>query len=616
MLKYWLEYNDVMNVSHRLEIYDDAFSGTETEINGNVFLEAASVINPLEAIRGSALRVQLHANTSLTFDDLYSENQKSIPIIYQRDSVEKFKGWLTPDGWYEDFVKNEWLVSFDCVDGLGYLENLSFVDNDTGLQIIGYKTMLEVISLALIRTGVQQNINVDIQVFYTGLADTVSILENATLISDRYIKEDGDTIMSCENVLRDILEPFGACITSRDGEWFIYKPNQLVTSPILSYFRYDYLGVALSPTTSTKDISFNLRSNVNGFYPHHSGENQRIAIKGSIGAYRINYKYGNAKSLIANTKLCTDDSITISEWVILSNTNMTFPVENDCGVSLNVVANGTGVANIETNTIPLTALDILDIKLKLYSSRYPFDLETYFRYQVTLDDGVDIYYLHTQMNWVLNTPTFLTPRTTGVIDFTLTLKTSTLPVTGDVKLIFYTPEAFVAPIGGIVQIKEVIINIADESETAKVGEFHTVQRTSNPSANVESVKEVYTGDNETESYIGALYKVDALTTTMTWFRKGITEEIPILGIMGQEILRMSQNPARKFTGDVFGFYDYLSVVTIDGLDGVFMPISYNYDTLNNTITAELLQIFNDELADIDYSITYDYGNVVTPTIKG
>jgi len=130
------------------------------------------------------------------------------------------------------------------------------------------------------------------------------------------------------------------------------------------------------------------------------------------------------------------------------------------------------------------------------------------------------------------------------------------------------------------------------------------------------VEEVSVGDNPTDVYLGTFYKSDGITPTDTWKRRGVTEAIPLLGIMGQEVLRIQQSPATVFDGDVFGFFDSLSTITIDGVPGTFLPINYGYDTILNKITAKFLRIFNGELTDIEYKITLDYGKVVKPTIKG
>ena len=102
--KYSIIYNDVANIEHECQIYDDTYSDAVIDILGKVFLDHAETDNPLEAIRGKGLRVELEADTDLTYSDLYSEEEKTLPVIYLRDSIQLFSGWLNPEGWFEDYV--------------------------------------------------------------------------------------------------------------------------------------------------------------------------------------------------------------------------------------------------------------------------------------------------------------------------------------------------------------------------------------------------------------------------------------------------------------------------------------------------------------------------------
>ena len=45
-----------------------------------------------------------------------------------------------------------------------------------------------------------------------------------------------------------------------------------------------------------------------------------------------------------------------------------------------------------------------------------------------------------------------------------------------------------------------------------------------------------------------------------------------------------------------------------------MPIEWSYDTYTNIGTQKLLQLYSAELPDIDYKMTFDFGEVVKPTI--
>ena len=48
-----------------------------------------------------------------------------------------------------------------------------------------------------------------------------------------------------------------------------------------------------------------------------------------------------------------------------------------------------------------------------------------------------------------------------------------------------------------------------------------------------------------------------------------------------------------------------------------MPTTYSYNALSNITSLELTEVLNtDILSDVLYELTFDYGNVVEPTIKG
>ena len=152
------------------------------------------------------------------------------------------------------------------------------------------------------------------------------------------------------------------------------------------------------------------------------------------------------------------------------------------------------------------------------------------------------------------------------------------------------------------------------------GENHTFQfNTSDISTKIEDTKKVFNGDNPSDIYIGTIYESDETTPTEEWNR-GDVRKIPLLRYAGEERMAMYSKPLRVFTGDVFGYVDYLSVITIDGFPNVrFMAIEHKYDALANITSLKLKEILNDaggvDYTDVDYELTYDYGNVVEPTIK-
>ncbi len=623
-LKYYIEYNDTVNVLHRFELYDDNYTDPSIEVQGYVTMDYGQVDENLEAIRGQGLRVNLEANANLTYDDLFSEQQKTFKVIYYRAGDILFQGWLNSEGFFEDYVNDRWIVSFDCIDGLGYLDNLAFVNSD-GTNITGVRSQLEVLSLALRRTGIEQDINVDIDVYYTGLADTESVLENVNVNTRRYIKDDDFTVMNCEEVIRDIIEPYGAVLTSYNGQWAIYKPNQLFSNQTATFFRYDYLGNALSPDTVTFDFSLGLGSRLDGFYPHYCNGNQQFTNKSSFGAYRISYKFGEFRPLIDNDTFYSDDGVTIDGWDILPNPKMTIPSAGESGVTFDDDFIGTTTPSLKSTGVNVDA----GVFVSLSSDAI-----------VDADDGLGY-------NNIGNSIVIISLETTSPIDtYYYNINTQTWTNTGSIAAVFIgyktgsnsftdfnineaTPKEGVLKIqyngasrnalinkGFTLLLNRFSLTIDSRSENNIEGKILTFERTDNPASRIEKTREVFTGDDPTDIYLGTLYKTDGITPTDTWYRKGVTEAVSILELMGSETMRMNANTMRIFSGDVYGYFNYLSVITIDGRTGKFGVTKYSYDTKSNIISAEFKQMFGDELTDLNVDEEFDYGNVVEPTIRG
>lgn len=632
-LKYYFEFKDVKNILHRCEIYKDSFVGDAIEVKGSLSLNKAGTEDTLESIRGGGLKIDLEANLNLTFSDFYSENERQYSVKYIRNtSVLLFYGWLSPEGLYESFVDDKWVISLDCTDGLGFLKNLSYVENATGLPFSGKQSALQIIVNCLKRTNLSQNIYSKINIFHENMDLLDDVLAETYLNSNRFVKEDkGVTYMNCDEVLRSVLEPFGACITQYQGSWIIYKPNELFDNTSLNLFAYDSNGLPKTPAKTTFNFSQNLGSQINNFYPHHSNANQQITVDSAIGAYRINYKYGLVNSFFDNIQLKSYWFVPLlyplmDEWNITDYTYLDFPADerglildhltyaNPFPTPLKVMTSDSfafGVNNVLGFNVVLNK-----IGFNVYKSIVKAKLK------VILTDGTNTYYLDNDGLWV-NSDTFISIESSVQLR-NYNIQSAKMPISGNVYIEIYTPIRENTQ-GGLPQLFISECNFYPvnlELEDIE-GENHTFEINENPSTKIEKTKEVFNGDNPSDSFVGTIYEGDQTTPTELWYRNELLVRFtPLLQIMGEERMTMYAKPLRVFSGDVFGYIDYLSVVAIDGIENVlFMPIEYDYDALTNTTKLKLKQILNNPLITnvinkIDYSLDYDYGNVVEPTIKG
>jgi hypothetical protein len=617
-LRYYFQYKNIVGDDYLCQIAKKDYTGVVTEIFGKATIDKGSVKDHLEPIRGGGMTIELEASLELTLEDLYSENEQDFTVKLYKNNKLVFTGYLNPEGVYQSFVRDNWIITLDCVDGLGSLANLSFVD-PLGFPFTGKMKGIDIVYYCLNRSGIVLPINVSINTTYNGLfidADT-EILSKIYLNANRFQKTDGDTIMSCEEVLKSVLDLFCACITQQDGEWYIYKPNELFQDRNVIFKMYDINNVYLG--RKTVKVSKVLGSQINNFYPHHCNGDQKIQIKGSNSAFRINYKYGFVSSLLPNPRLTHDSSLNYDGWTITDTLN--YVINDPTKKSGLFFKNGTFPTTnklLTSDGLPLLIGDLLTLKIKFSvtgSDSLPitkilelkFKIGTHYLKYVP-DNGTT----PADAVWTTNPADSYFIVIYGDGNYQVDLPK--LPETGSLISTIIGTSVYGFGTGGTTNLTDFdLIPTASQNE---VGEFHTVSRASRVSSNVKENKTIFNGDNNGIVYLGAIFKEDQDTVTTVWNRKNSFELSPILKIAAEEELRISQKPLKIFDGSVYGQLPYLSVIEINGINTFFMPIEYSYDTMTNISKMKFLELFCPEISDLVYKFTFDYGNVVKPTIQG
>jgi len=613
-LKYYLYFDD-----YTLNIYKSNYQGTASEIYGTFTLKKSSVDTILSPIRGTALDLSLEANQTLTFDEFLIEDEFTYKTELLKGSQIIFEGYIKPDGCQQSFVNDAWYVNIESNDILGALKDLSFVQSN-GLRFTGKMSVYDVIKGCLDRTRLSLTINTSIEIEYLGYTGA-NILKDIYVRSERFIKNQNDiVIMDCNEVLTSMLNMFSGVITQQDGQWWIYRPNDLELNGYTTFINQD------TDTTFTKNLNAVLGSQINNFYPHHCDGNQQIEVKGAISAYRLNYQYGFTDGFILNPNLNHDEELVFEDWT----TNPSLPED------VEIINNGSlsGLIMKSDLTFPgftvqevLTSNSIIALEGQILTFRAKVSstiVRNMFAFQIRTSDG---YYLENRNgnNKWTTTDISITPVPCGNYRFAEQFVSYELlmpPVPNDctIEIVILVPLIYPNPTfpdsRGLSKVSYVQILDNELQKQGIVGEFHTVTRFDPPSSIVKENQKVFNGDGE-EILIGSIYKADEETLTEFWTRKDKFEELPLLGISAMDDLRIQSNPIKVFSGNILGQIPYMSVITIDNITGLFMPIEYDYDYKTNKSQVKLLEFYNTDIADIQYTISPDYGNnTIRPTIKG
>ncbi len=611
-LKYYLYFDD-----YTLNIYKSNYLGSSSEIFGTFTLKKSSVDTILTPIRGTALELSLEANQTLTFDEFLLEDEFTYKTELLKGSQTIFEGYIKPDGCQQSYVNDAWYVNIESNDVLGALKDLSFVQSN-GLRFTGKMSVYDVIKGCLDRTRLSLTINTSTEVTYVDYAGT-NILKDIYVNADRFIKNENDTvIMDCNEVLTSMLNLFSAVITQQDANWWIYRPNDLQLNGYTTFINQD------TNTSFTKNLNAVLGSQINNFYPHHCDGNQQIEVKGAISAYRLNYQYGFLEGFINNPNLNHNEEMVFTDWT----TNPSLPTANiiivDDALSLSglkmIVREGSGPINVLTsNVFAAYSNSILTFRTKVTTRQtggFYIGTGVQFIIKITTSDG---YFLNGNNQWSL-TDSFIRVRTKARYNVENSLSYELLmpPVPNNCDITVIICEVRLTLGSSEISAGINYIQILDNEiqKNGIVGEFHTVTRSEPPSSITKENQKVFNGDGS-EILIGSIYKDDLETPTNIWTRKDKFETLPLLGISAMDDLRIQSNPIKVFSGSIFGQIPYMSVITIDNITGLFMPIEYDYDYKTNKSQVKLLEFYNTDIADIQYTISPDYGNnTIKPTIKG
>lgn len=640
------EFTDTEGVAYKVVISDDTYTGDVIEVQGRATLEYPQ-IETMDMLRGSSLNIELESSDTDTYIDriVNTVGDKKLPVKLYRDLELKWSGFVKPDGIIESYVYDYWVINIQAIDGLGLLENTSFLKSN-GNSYIGSYSELELLSRCLELTG--QTINFRIYDFnlYFSIDSSPAVESDVAILSsyintDRFIKDDKEkkNVFTAKQVLESILKKYGAFVCQQDSKWHIIRLIDYYNNNDIGYKEYN-LEPTLIDTVSSVSRSVDLGSQIDGYYPHHANANQQKHYNAALGAYKVFYKYGEVESMFENPKIYFNDNLgDIDSWIISSTSDFNFTLLNnpvgfyEGGIKSqhkDVLFVSALTYDYTTDPSPVVAGEVLFIGLKL---SHVIDIKgldgvAFYRQYIRLSLVTDstTYYLDENGNWGGSSSFvsvyFFKELTNNVVqtnvDSVFDMQTLEVPEDGNIKIEFLKPFYGNSTLntGSYTVVKSAVVGAIG---VGVEGESHTAKRIDgNATAIIDTSDDIYSGDNP--DYIGGVNDINN-EATLFWYKKinGVideTKQYPVLNWLVRDRLTISSGNSTIFTGTIYGYVPYTGKFSINNIEGVFMMIKYTYDLLNNTTDCEFERVFTDDVSD---SIEYDYAlegeNVVRPAIE-
>ena len=580
--------------------------------------------NKLEPIIGSECTLNLIANEDLELQDLYTENEREFLVEVYRNGSLIWSGFIIPDGCQEAFTFAPYVISVNAVDGLGLLKNLSYVQND-GNFYLGKQSFIDVINACLIRLDAPSLVlNTCVNIYDVTMTegDAYDPLAQGYVNAERYLKEDQFTAMNCQEVLYSVLQLFTACIIQSDGEWYIYRPNELALTGDLTFRKYLDGERVYDQPTFTPDLDALLGGESEGVvlapYFHINTDQMKMIDKPYKNA-SFSFKYGFVSSLISNPEFSGWNGITFTDW---AKSSVFLPLFEDIngGAKLGNYTASPGPYLYIENITPaeITEGDMIIFKMGYYN--YISDGPSA---RVMLTDGLTTWYLDQLGEWG-TIDTRINGLTLQYYEEVLSITARRAPITGDLTIRLYEAREDLIPPSPDLFITYKSASIVPNLNTDQaIGELHTSTQRGKFSFVPETIN-LLNGDSSSNIYLSAIYGPDEVTRTTEWNRRGLTESIlaepfqeskQLIRIASEEKQRLYAGPFVRFEGSIFGYFNPVTRWSINLVTGHFMNLSLNYDLQQNICKAVLGRITNEEIA-LDYTLTPDYGATTRVTVKG
>jgi hypothetical protein len=223
-LKYTIPFKDIDNLSNVVEIYQDGYTGSVTEL----IATDAPAVHKYErednedltsSIMSATLSISFYSTDVTDFRSFYSEGDRVFLVIHKFEGNIVFKGYLLNDITGEPFQEPPYQVMLTATDGLAQLKEFQMTgpeaDTDLGTLIFNQLNSLD--------------LQLDFEVcndLYEALVmdNTKSIFDQAEGENLLIQAETFDALeLNAFDFLLEICKTFGWVLFQRDGRWIIQR---------------------------------------------------------------------------------------------------------------------------------------------------------------------------------------------------------------------------------------------------------------------------------------------------------------------------------------------------------------------------------------------------------
>jgi len=571
-----------------------------------------------DIIRGSECVLEFFSEYDQQFAEIMDADAQEYQIQVWRDDIMIWTGYVVQENYTEPFQTAPYKISIRATDGLGNLKHYDFQSDDTSFFLTSM-TLIDVVQkcLAKLKNATQVITSVDLYESRIVRTDSKNEALNSTTVNPYLFIKDDLSALTCDVVLKYVLEIFNCYIYYRNGSYYIERiPYKLNDNLLRRIYDLNYDGV-LTPVKSvvTEYVAKGIGRNTGLVLTDANANWTRIAPYSKV---QIDSDIISINSMVVNAYFRNWNNVNNMpfNWVKSGNFSIEKVNYPNSGDAIHVMQKVQNDADINYTTNKLTAQRVnfsgistkdrkLSIKIASFGNVRVMVKAIYaagarwLECKSNLDNGE----LHWTGEWkdyatfckiernMLASgfdqgEWFVTEiKDMDIPNYVSSLEFALLPSYDSV-----VPDRNNTPYLDGYRIREFTPTLSDvESADIDGQRYSTVAQKVN--------KEMYTdltpsiGEFANANYVNQLL-INNLPT-VNWYREGRTESRPLLGLASQSILNQHRINYKQFSCSALGDFDFGKVYTIVGLHNKYVPYTAKMNLKSDISEIELFELLSD-----------------------
>ena len=250
--RWQIEYENFENTKYRTEILEREYTLPVEVVKGSgnpyghTMRGEGDDVYQLSLL-SSNVNVNLIDDEVDKFKDIAIADEKKYVVLRSKFDtnesvyVPQWTGYVTPSSYQDVLYSPPYNVSISANDRIGDLKGFKFLfgDNDSGNFVKGNVSQLSIIHICLQKLFLGFGYRIACNIFAEDHITTDATPLDQTLLNvDTYLNDDGTDVAFCDEVVKDILEIYGATLFSWEGYWYIVRQEEWLNETI-NYVQYN-----------------------------------------------------------------------------------------------------------------------------------------------------------------------------------------------------------------------------------------------------------------------------------------------------------------------------------------------------------------------------------------